>query len=59
MTVEECKEKIKNYTKYSIDSLEIAMNMIECSNDLNDGQNEEMDSIYQKLSSAIKILEDI
>lgn len=59
MTVEECKEKIKNYTKYSIDSLEIAMNMIECNDELNDGQNEEMDSIYQKLSSAIKILEDI
>ena len=35
------------------------MNMIECNDELNDGQNEEMDSIYQKLSSAIKILEDI
>lgn len=59
MTVEECKEKIRKYTTYSIDSLEIAMNKIECIDELNDGQNEEMDNIYQKLSSAIKILEDI
>ncbi|MGG7143566.1 hypothetical protein ACQPVP_08875 [Clostridium nigeriense] len=59
MTVEECKEKIRNYIRHSIDSLEIAMNLIECDDDLNNSEDKEIDNVYQKISSSIKILEDI
>ena len=59
MIVEECKEKISNYARYSIDSLENAMSIIECIEDLNDGQNEEINIIYKKLHAAINILKDI
>lgn len=59
MTTEECKEKVKSYAKYSIDSLEIAMNVIECHDTLNNSENEEIDGIYNKLSEAIKVLREI
>lgn len=51
--------KVEYYIKCSIDSLEIAMNIIECSDDLNEGQNKEVSDLYKKISDAVKILEDI
>lgn len=60
MAIEEnIKNKMKNYIKYSIDSLEIAMNMVESSDDLNEVCDEEVDCVYKKLSTAINILRDI
>lgn len=47
MTIEECKDKIKGYTKYSKDSLEIAINIIESDDKLNNIENKELDILYK------------
>lgn len=57
--VEEYKKQMNDYIKNSIDSLEHAMNIVECDDTLNDGQSEEAHKIYKKLSKVVKELEDI
>ncbi|MFQ8922578.1 MAG: hypothetical protein ACLR60_11840 [Clostridium paraputrificum] len=59
MNLNEVINNVKAYVDNAIENLEYGMNIIECNDELNNGQNDEMDNIYQKLSSAIKILEDI
>ena len=56
---ENIKNKINNYIKYSIDSLEIAIGMVECSNDLSEVCDDEAEDMCKKISSAIHILRDI
>lgn len=59
MSSNEVINNIKSYVDSAIENLEYGMNIVECNNNFNDAQNEEIDNIYQKLSSAIKILENI
>ena len=59
MSSNEVINDIKTYVDNAIENLEYAMNIVECNDNFNNAQNEEIDNIYQKLSSAIKILENI
>lgn len=59
MSSNEVINNIKTYVNNAIENLEYGMNIVECNDDFNNVQNEEIDNIYQKLSSVIKILESI
>lgn len=59
MSSNEVINNIKTYVNNVIENLEYGMNIVECNDDFNNAQNEEIDNIYQKLSSVIKILESI
>lgn len=59
MSSNEVINNIKTYVDNAIENLEYGMNIVECNDNFNDAQNEEIDNIYQKLSSVIKILENI
>lgn len=59
MSSNEVINNIKSYVDSAIENLEYGMNIVECNNNFNDAQNEEIDNIYKKLSSTIKILENI
>lgn len=59
MSSNEVINNIKTYVNNAIENLEYGMNIVECNDDFNNAQNEEIDNIYQKLSSVIKILESI
>lgn len=59
MNSNEVINNIKMYVGNAIENLEYGMNVVECNNDFNDSQNEEIGCIYKKISSAIKILESI
>lgn len=60
MTIEDAyKKEMNEYIKSAIEYLEMALNVVECDDKFNDGQSEELNQIYDKVSNTIKSLEDI
>lgn len=58
--VEEAHRKeMLEYIKSSIYYLEMAMNVVECDDNFNDGQSEKLNKMYDKTSEVIKTLENI
>lgn len=53
------KRLIKDYCSNAVEYVEYAMNAVECDNDLNENQNEEIGKIYEKLSSVSKLLNEL
>lgn len=60
MTIEEAhKQEMLEYIETAISYLGMALNVIECDDNFNEGQSKKLDRIYDKSINAIKILESI
>lgn len=60
MNIEEAhKQEMHEWIKQAVEYLEMAMNVVECDNNFNEGQSETLDKIYHVTAKAIKSLESI
>lgn len=57
--IEDKKRHIQEYCSSAAESIESAMNIVECDDTLNDHQNEEIAKLYEKLSSISKLLDEL
>ena len=53
------KEKMLHYVEQSIESLESAMNVLECDDNFNNGQSNILNDMYEKIINSVELLKNI